>query len=95
MLTDCALVINGIAAGCILVALYRWFRAARIRSRRRSPTGWQHYRVLPFGSIRLKKGSLSKFNDHVMRRRLADGLWEYRWPTEAEAYEEWESGWWF
>jgi hypothetical protein len=56
-----------------------------LQSRRPVVTGWQDYTVQPFETARLEDGSEAKTNDHVMRRRLADGLWEYRWPTRQEA----------
>jgi hypothetical protein len=56
-----------------------------LRSRRPVVTGWQDYIVQPFETVRLEDGSEAKINDHLMRRRLADGLWEYRWPTQQEA----------
>jgi hypothetical protein len=55
---------------------------------------WQDYHGQPFENVRLKDGSEAKLNDHVMRRRLADGLWEYRWPTEQEANDQWKADQW-
>jgi hypothetical protein len=52
------------------------------------PTGWRPYKVQPFDNIRLKDGSIPKLADVVMCRRVADGIWEYRWPTEKEAAED-------
>lgn len=55
---------------------------------RRRRSEWEDYSVLPYTVLRLKDGREARCPDHVMRRILADGLWEYRRPTatEAEAY---------
>jgi len=48
--------------------------------RKQIPTNWSPYKVGPFAGIRLKDGSEAEMSDLVMRRRLANGTWEYRRP---------------
>jgi hypothetical protein len=75
--------------GFFQMRIFQW-----LRSKRPVVTDWQDYHVQPFENVRLKDGSEAKLNDHVMRRRLADGLWEYRWPTEQEANDQWKADQW-
>jgi hypothetical protein len=49
---------------------------------------WHEYTVPPFRTIRLKDGSVAKLGDFLMRRKLADGLWEHRRMTAEERAEE-------
>lgn len=63
-------------------------KARLFGSNRRRPSEWEDYSVPPFNVLKLKDGTEARCPDHVMRRMLADGLWEYRQPTviEAESY---------
>ena len=69
MLTGFSLVAGVIIAGCIIIALYLWFRY-------RAMANWHRFR--PIDVIYLKDGSVAESDDFLMRRRLEDGTWAYR-----------------
>jgi hypothetical protein len=49
---------------------------------------WDYYEVALFKfRVQLKSGEHVYPGTIVLRRRLDDGRWEYRWPTEDEADE--------
>ncbi|MGY4496950.1 hypothetical protein ACVWYH_000877 [Bradyrhizobium sp. GM24.11] len=58
-------------------------------------TEWSFY-VIPLLKFRvkLKSGETVYFGHLVMRRKLPDGSWEYRRPTNEEAAEEQTSNAW-
>jgi hypothetical protein len=62
------------------MSLFGWLR-------KQTPTNWSPYKVGPFAGIRLEDGSEAEMTDLVMRRRLANGTWEYRRSTDEEAAE--------
>jgi hypothetical protein len=60
------------------------FRSLRRYSR--SASEWHDHDAL-FFTPRLNDGSELNYGDHVMRRLLPDGTWEYRKATPEEAAE--------
>lgn len=49
---------------------------------------WEYYDVTPWRfRVKLKNGEYAYFGTTLMRRKLDDGLWEYRRPTDDEGAE--------
>lgn len=49
---------------------------------------WEYYDVPPWRfRVKLKTGEYAYFGATLMRRKLADGIWEYRRPTDEEGGE--------
>jgi hypothetical protein len=72
----------------IAAALAAMVTSRVVSSAKSTDTGWQYYHVPPFRSVKLKDGAVAKFNDLLLRRRLADGTWEYRRATQDELDDE-------